>query len=160
MLDTVSNWLGAFLGVAAVGFLGEQLSLQGVNSIFLIGSFGATAVLVYAVPSAPLSQPRNVLIGHVLSALVGVAVYQWATGPLWFLSALAVASAVAMMSLTNCVHPPGGATALIAVLGDAQLHRLGYWYAITPVALGALLMLSVAWVTNRLSGRRYPMSWW
>lgn len=154
------SWLGGFLGVAAVGYLSEWLAFRGVSQMFLIGSFGATAVLLYGAPSVPYSQPRNLLGGQTLSAIVGVAVYQALPDPLWLSSALAVATSMAVMQLTRTIHPPGSATALIAVLGDARVHAQGYWYALVPVAAGALLMLAVALLINNLPrSRRYPLTW-
>jgi CBS-domain-containing membrane protein len=98
--------------------------------------------------------------GHVVSALVGV-VCQQLLGHLPELAApLAVATAIALMQLTKTLHPPGGATALIAVAGGEQIHRLGYLYVLAPVGLGALLLLAVALVVNNIPAtRRYPEFW-
>ena len=126
----------------------------------LIGSFGATAVLVYGAVRSPLAQPKNVLGGHVLSALIGVCAHQVLGATPWLAAAVAVATAIAVMHLTRTLHPPGGATALIAVIGGDSVHSLGYMYALVPAGLGAVLLLLVALVVNNIpKGRRYPEFW-
>ena len=153
------SWLGAFLGIAAVAWL-EQLFLSDVGLILVIGSFGASAVLIYGAPKSPLAQPRNLLGGHVLSALVGVGAGLLLRGQPWLAAALAVSLAIAVMHLSRTLHPPGGATALIAVVGGPEVHSLGFLYALVPVALGAIIMLSVALLINNVAAtRRYPEFW-
>ena len=127
----------------------------------LIGSFGASAILLYGVPTSPLAQPRNLLGGHVISALIGVLCVTLMPDPLWLSAALAVSVSLAVMHLTRTVHPPGGASALIAVIGGPKIHALGFLYALVPVGLGALIMLAVALLTNNLAkARRYPVFWY
>jgi CBS-domain-containing membrane protein len=157
--EVLWSWLGAFLGIGAVGLIHHWM-LGGLGQGLLIGSFGASAVLVYGAPKSPLAQPRNLLGGHVLSALVGVAVCQALPGQVELGSALAVATAIALMHLTKTLHPPGGATALIAVIGGDAVHALGYLYALAPVGMGAAVMLAVGLVFNNLPrARRYPEFW-
>lgn len=93
--------------------------------MFLIGSFGASAVLIYGVPMGELSQPRNLVGGHVISALVGVIAYNLFSFNIPLAAAMAVSCAIAGMLATNTTHPPGGATALIAVIGGDSVHKLG-----------------------------------
>lgn len=160
MGEVAWSWIGAFLGIAAVGLV-QQALLERTAQTLLIGSFGATAVLVYGAIRSPLAQPRNVLGGHVLSALVGALAQQILGEVPWLAAAAAVSTAIALMHLTKTLHPPGGATALIAVIGGESVHRLGLWYALYPVALGAALLVGVALVVNNLPhGRRYPEFWW
>jgi CBS-domain-containing membrane protein len=126
----------------------------------IIGSFGASAVLIYGAIKSPLAQPRNFIGGHLFSALVGVASYQCFSSNLWFASALAVATAIAVMHATKTLHPPGGATALIAVIGSQRIHDLGYYYVLVPVGIGALIMLVVALAVNNIPrSRKYPDFW-
>jgi len=126
----------------------------------IIGSFGASAVLIYGAVKSPLAQPRNLIGGHLFSALIGVASYQYFSSNLWFASALAVATAIAVMHATKTLHPPGGATALIAVIGSQRIHDLGYLYVLVPVGIGALIMLVVALAVNNIPGtRKYPEFW-
>jgi CBS-domain-containing membrane protein len=159
--EVLWSWVGAFLGILAIVWPSTQM-LPGTESIFLIGSFGASAVLVYGVPLADLAQPRNVLGGHVVSAAVGVTV-QLLVHDVTLAAALAVATAIAAMHVTRTLHPPGGATALIAVIGGMTITDLGYLYVLMPVGASAALMLLVGFVVNNLSGnpaRHYPKYWW
>ena len=153
------SWLGAFLGILAVAWLNYKF-LAGTAQVLLIGSFGASAVLIYGAIKSPLAQPRNLLGGHILSALVGVSAYQLFPADLWLAAPLAVATAIAVMHATRTLHPPGGATALIAVIGGAPVHSLGYFYALVPAGLGAVIMLAVALLVNNIPKRRsYPEFW-
>ena len=127
----------------------------------LISSLGATAVLVYGAPQAPFSQPRNLIGGHCLSAFIGVTILLLLGDQGILVCPLVVALSTFAMQLTGTVHTPGGATALIAVIGGITFHKLGYWYLICPVGLGASIMVAVAKVVNRLSrktNRKYPYS--
>ena len=111
-------------------------------------------------PQAPFSQPRNLIGGHCISALVGVSVYLLLGNQGIFACPLPVSLTIVAMQLTGTVHPPGGATALIAVIGGSTVHALGYWYVLCPVGLGACIMVGVAMVVNNLSegkARKYPI---
>lgn len=153
------SWLGAFLGIGAVSYIHFNL-LDGLDSVMLIGSFGASAVLIYGAVKSPLAQPRNLIGGHVLSAIIGVTFYKLFPDQLWLASSLSVATAIAVMHATKTLHPPGGATALIAVIGSTEIHSLGYLYAFMPVGLGAIVMLIIALMINNLSSKRsYPEFW-
>ncbi|WP_419656090.1 HPP family protein [Desulfosarcina variabilis] len=153
------SWLGSFLGIALVGAVHFNL-LDRTALIMIIGSFGASAVLIYGAIRSPLAQPRNLIGGHMLSAAIGVAAYQFLGGLPWLAAALAVSIAIAVMHLTKTLHPPGGATALIAVIGGDAVHQLGYIYILMPAGLGALVMLIVALLINNLAPtRRYPEYW-
>jgi len=157
--DIFWAWLGAAIGIGLCGWL-TSFWLEGMDMTLVIGSFGASAVLLYAAVRSPLAQPRNCLGGHVLSAIIGVFCFKTFGGIPWLAGSLAVSIAIAVMLLTDTVHPPGGATALIAVIGSPIIHNLGYMYAIVPVGLGASLLLLVALVVNNLSPvREYPSYW-
>jgi len=154
--------IGAFLGIPLIAYLGEIWSSHNKSSLFLIGSFGASAIWIYGDPLVELSQPRNLIGGHVLSALVGVTIALIFKENITLASALAVSSAIAVMHLTRTLHPPGGATALIAVIGGDSVQDLGYWYVLSPVFVGAFLMLLVALFVNNMSidpKRHYPVYW-
>ncbi len=153
------SWIGSFLGILAVAFIHYDLLAQS-DMVMIIGSFGASAVLIYGAVKSPLAQPRNLIGGHVLSALVGVTCYKLFPGNLWLASSLAVSTSIALMHLTRTLHPPGGATALIAVIGSSKIHSLGYLYAIMPVGIGAFVMLLIALLINNIpKTRRYPEFW-
>ena len=150
------SWIGAFTGIVLVSVI-TSFALEGTGMTLVIGSFGASAVLIYGAVDSPLAQPRNLLGGHIFSALVGVIAFQLFSEQIWLAAPLAVATAIAMMQFTDTLHPPGGATALIAVIGGEQIHQLGYLYVFFPVATGAVLMLFVALFVNHIApGRTYP----
>lgn len=153
------SWLGAFLGIGVISFANYHI-FEKIDLLMIVGSFGASAVLVYGAIKSPLAQPRNLIGGHVLSALIGVAAYQVFPLHIWLASAAAVATAIAMMHATKTLHPPGGATALIAVIGGEKIHDLGFMYALFPVGGGALIMLVIALLVNNIAkNRRYPEFW-
>ncbi len=153
------SWIGAFLGISAVAYINFNL-IEKTDFVMVIGSFGASAVLIYGAIKSPLAQPRNLVGGHIISAIIGVACYKLFPAQLWLASSLAVATAIAVMHATKTLHPPGGATALIAVIGSGKIHELGFLYAVAPVGLGAVIMLVVALLVNNIpKTREYPEFW-
>jgi CBS-domain-containing membrane protein len=154
------SWIGGFLGIAAIAWVG-RLVFEGLDLTLMIGSFGASAVLVFGAVRSPLAQPRNVIGGHALSALVGVAAWKLLQADPWLAQAVAVATAIALMHATRTLHPPGGATALIAVIGSAEIHRLGFLYVLVPATVGPLILVAVGLLVNNIpASRRYPEFWW
>ncbi len=157
------SWVGSFLGILLVGSVNKLFDLSVTDNIFLIGSFGASAVLIYGTPHVPYAQPRNLIGGHFISALTGVAIVQFLAIPVEFQAALAVSLAIVFMHISRTIHPPGGASSLIAVIGSNKVHALGFSYAVAPVLSGAILMLLVALLVNNLrhdEERHYPRCWW
>ena len=127
----------------------------------MVGSFGASAVLIYATPTSLYAQPRNLVLGHVLSAVIGVSCAVFFNDNIVLASATCVSFSIVLMHFLRCIHPPGGATALIAVIGGEEIQSLGYLYVITPIGLGAVLMLLIALLVNNISKhRRYPQYWY
>ncbi|WP_241856105.1 HPP family protein [Sulfurimonas lithotrophica] len=156
------SWLGAFLGIYTISILNEKIHLNATDTLFLVGSFGASAVLIFAAPQADFSQPRNFLGGHVISALVGITIYKFLHFDIEVLSAIAVSVAIIVMHFTRTIHPPGGATALVAIVGSEQTHQLGYLFAFMPILLNSFVMFVIALVINNLSNnpkRHYPRYW-
>ena len=156
------SWAGSFAGIFFVWKINQFLGIQENANLFLVGSFGASAVLIYGVPWSDFSQPRNLVGGHLISAMTGVTVHMILPGHVALAAALAVSIAVAAMVVTHTTHPPGGATALIAVIGGDPVTSLGFKYVLTPVLTGALIMLLVALLVNNLStseARHYPKFW-
>jgi CBS-domain-containing membrane protein len=154
------SWIGGFLGMAALAWA-NQWFFTGTDLTLMIGSFGASAVLVYGAVRSPLGQPRNLVGGHMVSALVGVTAWKLFHPDPWLAEAVAVATAIAAMHATRTLHPPGGATALIAVIGSEQIHELGYLYVLVPATLGPLVLLAVGLLVNNIPReRRYPEIWW
>lgn len=157
--EIIWSWVGAFLGIACVALINYSV-LQGTDLVMIIGSFGASAVLIYGAIKSPLAQPRNLIGGHVISAIIGVTCYKVLNPNLWVAASVAVATAIAIMHATKTLHPPGGATALIAVIGSQKIHNLGYLYVIMPAGLGAVVMLAIALLVNNIpKDRRYPEFW-
>ncbi|MBP4140304.1 HPP family protein [Flavobacterium sp. P4023] len=149
-------FVGGFVGMGIIAYL-QSTVLPKSDMVYLIGSFGASSVLVYGVIQSPLAQPRNLIGGHVISALIGVTIYKFLPDILWLTAPLAVASSIVLMQITKTLHPPGGATALIAIAGSEKVKNLGYWYVLSPVLSGALILLAVALITNNMAHNRlYP----
>jgi len=158
--DILWSWIGACLGIGALVWLNQQF-FEGSDLTLVIGSLGASAVLLYGAPGSPLAQPRNLIGGHLISALVGVSAWQLLGDLPWLAAGVAVATAIALMQASRTLHPPGGATALIAVMGSSQIHALGFVYCLVPAFLGPLILLAVALVVNNIpAARRYPEHWW
>jgi CBS-domain-containing membrane protein len=159
LFEVLWSWIGSFLGIAVVALIHYKI-LDQTGLMLIIGSFGASAVLIYGAIRSPLAQPRNLLGGHILSAAIGVTAFQVFGGQPWLAAALAVSTSIAVMHLTKTLHPPGGATALIAVIGGDSVHNLGYLYVLMPAALGAIVMLIIALIVNNVpKNRRYPEFW-
>lgn len=150
------SFLGSFIGIGIIALL-QSLFLNEFENIFLIGSFGASSVLIYGAVQSPLAQPRNVIGGHVLSAIIGVSSFKFLPEIIWISAPLAVSMSIITMQFTKTLHPPGGATALIAVTGSAKIKTLGFLYVIFPVLTGSLILLCVAFIFNNCSSyREYP----
>lgn len=153
------SWIGALLGIGLLAWLGQHFFAPH-DLPLVIGSLGASAVLLFGAPRSPLAQPRNLVGSHVVSALIGVTCWQLFQDFPVLAQALAVATAIAVMHLTRTLHPPGGATALIYVIGGPQIHALGFLYVLIPATLGPLILLAVALIVNNLPrSRRYPEFW-
>lgn len=147
--------LGSFLVILLV-FYTCRLYLGPAGTLLIVPSMGASAVLLFAVPHGALSQPWNVLGGHLVSAAIGVSCALLVPHQITAAS-LAVGLAVGAMYYLRCIHPPGGATALAAVIGGEATRALGYQFVLTPVLINVLTMLVVAVLFNYLfQWRRYP----
>ena len=150
------SFLGAFIGIGLIAFI-QSLLLTDYENIFLIGSFGASSVLIYGAIQSPLAQPRNLIGGHVISAFIGVLVYKSLPDIIYLTAPLAVALSIVGMQVTKTLHPPGGATALIAVIGSEKIKDLGFLYPIAPVLIGCLILYAIAMIFNNITAQRsYP----
>jgi CBS-domain-containing membrane protein len=152
--NVIWSWIGSFLGILAISYFHRDI-LNDDDLTLVIGSFGASAVLVYGAVNSPLAQPRNLLGGHILSAIIGVISYKILHQDLIIASAFAVATSILVMQMTLTLHPPGGATALIAVIGSNQIHELGFLYVLFPVTSGAFILLIIAIIVNNIPKHRY-----
>lgn len=143
--------IGVLLAITLTGTLSEWLLRQHMADHWLIASMGASAVLLFALPSSPLAQPWSVIGGNTLSALLGLAmVWLWPESHL--AAGLAVACALLLMMALRCLHPPGGAVALLTVLEQVQ----GWDFALSAVLLNSVLLVLMAVLYNRWTGRAYP----
>ncbi|KAJ1843746.1 hypothetical protein LPJ73_005388 [Coemansia sp. RSA 2703] len=153
----------SFTAMAIIGIIHKYgAAIRDHNLPFAIAPTGASAVLLFAVPSSPLAQPRNVILGHLIAAQMGVFMYELfkhvEVSLEWLPGALAVGLAIFFMGLTNCYHPPAGATAYLAGYFSADVRRVGWWFPLYPVLPVVLIMVSVAIVVNNLV-RVYPVYW-
>jgi len=144
IMSLIKMGIGSFIAIALLGCISKLNILDEYASLFLIGSFGATAVMIFSIPTSPLAQAKNVIGGHLISSIVGVTVHLILSDLIIIAAALAVSLSIVLMQITETLHPPGGATALIAVVGGPAIYQLGYHYVLSPVLLGTLLMLFVA----------------
>jgi CBS domain-containing membrane protein len=153
--EHIWTFFGSFVGIGIIGFVHSMAF--GVNDmLFLVGSFGASSVLIYGVINSPLAQPRNLIGGHVFSAIVGVTI-NLLVSELWLAAALAVSLSIVIMQITKTLHPPGGATALIAVIGSPKIKALGYLYVLSPILSGVFILFVVALIFNNITSHRsYP----
>lgn len=149
-------FIGSFIGMGTIAWL-QYRAFPEQDFVFLIGSFGASCVLVYGVIQSPLAQPRNLIGGHIISAIIGVTMQKLLPDMIWLSAPLAVSLSIVMMQVTKTLHPPGGATALIAVTGSPQIKALGYEYVLNPVLSGAAILLIAALIFNNITkNRQYP----
>lgn len=150
------SFLGSFLGIGILAYI-QNKQFPGTDAVYLIGSFGASSVLVYGIIQSPFSQPRNLIGGHLISAFVGVTVNFIIPEIIWIAAPLAVSISIVLMQITKTLHPPGGATALIAIIGSEKIKSLGYWYLLSPVLVGVLVLFITALIFNNMTtSRSYP----
>ena len=150
------SFVGAFIGIGLIALI-QSYQFTEYENIFLIGSLGASSVLVYGAIQSPLAQPRNLIGGHFISALIGVTIYKILPDIIWINAPLAVSLSIVLMQITKTLHPPGGATALIAIIGSEKIKSLGYWYAFSPILSGAIILYLVAIIFNNMTpNRKYP----
>jgi CBS domain-containing membrane protein len=154
------GWLrgagGALVGIAAAGlFTRLLLSAGNPATPWLLAPVGASAVLAFALPASPLAQPWSVFGGNMLSALAGLVVGHLVPVPA-LAAALAIGAAIGTMSLARCLHPPGGACALLGALGSPVIAAQGCGALLVPLGLNLLALLGAAWLYNNLTGHPWP----
>lgn len=157
---------GAFFAIMLVIFVSEHY-ITGVGLPIMVASMGATAVILFAAPHSPMAKPLSVAGGQLISACIGVFCYQTFPSLMWA-CAIAIFMVIAAMIYLRCLHPPGGATAMAAILGGPKLHALGYQFVLTPVGLNVMTIVLVAIVFHYFTGvfqtRLRPITategWW
>ena len=153
VLDILIGGLGGFIIISLLYLLHAEWQVV----LCFVVPFGASAVLVFAAPGAPFSQPRNVIGGHVISALVGITIVIIFKEAHWWVLALANAIAIILMMATKTVHPPAGATTFLPIINQT----FSYTWVLLPVLVGAVLIVVVGIIYNNIwAKRRYPSFWW
>lgn len=151
--DRLVACVGAGLGLVATEWLSRRM--LGAANPWFVASMGASALLLFAVPASPLAQPWAIIGGNLVSALIGVSCARWIDSP-GLAAGLSVALAIGAMYPLRCLHPPGGAVAITAVLGGPAVSALGYRFVAFPVLLNSLLLTLLALLINNLAGRSFP----
>jgi CBS domain-containing membrane protein len=145
----------ACLALVCVYYL-SRLSLPLPDSLLVVTSIGASAVLLFAIPHGALSQPWPFVTGHLISAFIGISFYQ-AFGSSFVVGAMAVGTSIVVMHYLGCLHPPGGSTALSCVIGGSSIHAMGYEFLLYPLLINLLVILALAFIINNgFHWRRYP----
>ena len=147
--------LGALIGLALTGLFLLSPAVDLDLGLYLVAPFGASSVLLFAVPNSPLAQPWSAIVGNTVAALVGVAVCLLVTDPALRI-ALAVGLAITATILCRAIHPPAGAVAMTAAMSPDAIAHLGFWFALSPIAVGTISLVLLATVYARLTGRHYP----
>lgn len=147
--------IGALIGILVTGVVAGLALGSSSDLPLLIAPMGASAVLLFAVPTSPLAQPWSIIGGNTVAAMIGVTCARYIGDPM-LAAALAVGLAIAVMMALRCLHPPSGAVALTAVLGGPAIHSAGFGFVIWPVLVNSVLLLLAALLFNNLTGRRYP----
>lgn len=153
--ERVLSATGAFAGILATGLVSHAAVGEASSLPVMVAPMGASAVLLFAVPSSPLAQPWSIAGGNLVAALVGVTAARFIGNP-YLAAAIAISVAIALMMALRCLHPPSGAVALTAVLGGHAITDLGYGFVLWPVMANSLLLLTSALLFNNLAGRAYP----
>jgi len=134
--------LGAFFATLCASFFSFNI-LQADNHPMVLASTGASAMLIFAIPHSPVSQPWPLVGGHIISAFIGISAYYLIANPI-LASSAAIGMAMLAMHHTGSMHPPGGATAVTAVIGGNAVHELGYYFVVVPVFFNSIILLSIA----------------
>lgn len=154
--EKLRSAVAAFFAILLVGYV-TSLYVSGLALPVLVASIGASSVLLFAIPHSPLSQPWPMIAGNILPALIAVTCGKLVPD-LILAAALSVSISLFVMHIFRCLHPPGGALALLPLLGGASVHDFGYRFVLEPVGLNVVILLALGFVINNLlPGRRYPL---
>ena len=153
--EKLRSTIAAFVGILLVGYISSRF-VSGLDLPILVASIGASTVLLFAVSHSPLSQPWAMIGGNIFPALIAVTCGKLVPD-LILAAAISVSLSVLVMQLLRCLHPPGGALALLPLLGGNSVHELGYHFVLEPVALNVFVLLALSYlINNMLPGRHYP----
>ncbi|WP_212702158.1 HPP family protein [Thalassovita aquimarina] len=154
-LEAIRAGVGALVGLGIAGLFLLSPSIDLKMGLFLVAPFGASSVLLFAVPNSPLAQPWSAIVGNTVAALVGVAVCMLVEDAALRI-ALAVGLAITATILCRAVHPPAGAVAMTAAMSPEAIDQMGFWFALAPIAVGTMILVVFAAIYARLTGRHYP----
>ena len=154
--EAVRAGVGALVGLGLTGLLFLSPGIDPDLGLYLVAPFGASSVLLFAIPNSPLAQPWSAIVGNTVAAVVGVAVCLVVPEPTLRI-ALAVGLAVTATILCRAVHPPAGAVAMTAAMSPDAVQHLGFWFALAPIGAGTVALVALAMIYARLTGRRYPL---
>ncbi|MGV7032050.1 HPP family protein [Methylobacterium symbioticum] len=147
--------LGALVGITLTGLICGLVFGQGPHIPLIVAPMGASAVLLFAVPASPLAQPWSIIGGNTISAFMGVLAAHFIPNPVVAIG-VGVSLAIAAMSLTRCLHPPGGAAALTALIGGPAVTSAGFLFPLFPVCVNSVILVALGVAFHRLSRRNYP----
>lgn len=154
--EKLRSALAAFVAILLVGYV-SSFFISGIGLPILVASMGASAVLLFAISHSPLSQPWPLIGGNIIPTLIAVTCGKLVPD-LIFAAAISLSLSIFIMQILRCLHPPGGALALIPLFSGASVHELGYRFVLEPVALNLLILLGLGFIINNLlPGRRYPL---
>ena len=153
--DRLINGLGALIGIGLTGLIGEMTFGGNPDLPLIVAPLGASSVLLFAVPSSPLAQPWSIIGGNTLSCFCGIIAYRLVPD-IMVASGIAVGLAIIVMSLTKCLHPPGGAAALTAVIGGPAVVAQGFSFALVPMALNSVTLVLLGLIFHKLLKHNYP----
>jgi len=154
-IEAVRAGFGAFVGLAVAGLFVLSASVDLTLGLYLVAPFGASSVLLFAVPNSPLAQPWSAIVGNTVAAVVAVAVCLVVSDPVLRI-ALSVGLAITATMLCRALHPPAGAVAMTAAMSPDAVTELGFMFALSPIAVGTVVLVLVATAYGRLTGRHYP----
>lgn len=154
--EKLRSALAAFVAILLVGYV-SSLFVSGTALPVMVASMGASAILVFAVPHGPLSQPWALIGGNLFPAVIAVACSNFVPDSIILASAISLGLSLFAMLMFRCVHPPGGAVALLPLIGNAKIQEFGYHFVLEPIGLNLLILLVLGLIINNLlPGRRYP----
>jgi CBS domain-containing membrane protein len=154
-VEALRAGIGALAGLSLTGLFVLSPGVDLDLGLYLVAPFGASSVLLFALPNSPLAQPWSAIVGNTVAALVAVAVCLTVEEPALRIP-LAVGLAVTATILCRALHPPAGAVAMTAAMSPDAVESLGFWFALAPIAAGSAVLVLLAIAYARLTGRRYP----
>lgn len=146
-IEAIMSGVGGFIAILSIYYICNIFIHNEMTALIIIASMGSSAVLLFAAPLSPLTQPWNVFAGHLIAGFVGINCAKYINSDL-IAAAAAVGTSITVMYYMKCIHPPAGATTLFAVIGGPEVHQLSYQLLITPILMNVVIILAVSQVFN------------